>query len=185
MTFSFFILYTGLQNENDRAGYRYKGRNGLGSAIFQLLKVILKKVKGTSFGRAAFSYSVVQPHLWHFNFPCLLGYIRKLAFWSPWGNYFTPAFVCSHFLCPEKFTLGQFRIRTTDLSICRRTSYHHDIYLKIYLISVRIVRISIQTLKLLYVFISQIHVPSVGVHVQEPGSNKDIPCLYWYALPGR
>ena len=29
-----------------------------------------------------------------------------------------------HFQCPEKFTLCQRRIRTKDLSICIRTSYH-------------------------------------------------------------
>ena len=29
-----------------------------------------------------------------------------------------------HFLCPEKFTLGQCRIRTTELSLCRRMRYH-------------------------------------------------------------
>ena len=29
-----------------------------------------------------------------------------------------------HFLCPEKFMLGQCRIRTTDLSIFSRTCYH-------------------------------------------------------------
>ena len=74
-------------------------------------------------------------------------------FGSPWGNYFTPSLVCSqhtvprniklaqtlsgyqftpwssgtskiYFLCPEKFTLGQCRNRTTDLSICSQTRYH-------------------------------------------------------------
>ena len=29
-----------------------------------------------------------------------------------------------NFLCPEKFTLGQCRIRTKDISICSRTRYH-------------------------------------------------------------
>ena len=87
------------------------------------------------------------------DFSWSLGYFRKLAFWSPWGNYFTPGFCAAnirrpgitctdtalsgyqfipwssgasdiHLLCPEKFTLGQCRFRTTELSICRRTGYH-------------------------------------------------------------
>ena len=74
--------------------------------------------------------------------------------WATLGNYFTSGFVCSqhtapkniklaqtallwyqftlwssgaseiYFLCPEKFALGQCRIRTRDLSICSRTLYH-------------------------------------------------------------
>ena len=118
------------------------------SNLFNLLK------KVTSFGRATFSYSAVQP-LFNINFPWSLDYIRKLAFGSSWGNYFTPGFVCSqhtaprntqlvqaqpsqgtnshllsngaseiHFFCPVKFTLGHGRIRTTDLSICSWTRYH-------------------------------------------------------------
>ena len=87
------------------------------------------------------------------NFPWSLSYIRKLAFGSPWGNYFTPGFVYSlhtapwnikfaqtppsqgtnshiverslgDVLCPEKFMLGQCRIQATDLSICSRTCHH-------------------------------------------------------------
>ena len=37
--------------------------------------------------------------------------------WSSWASEI-------HFLCPEKFRLGQCRIRTTDFSICIRTCYH-------------------------------------------------------------
>ena len=46
------------------------------------------------FGRAAFSYSAVQ-QTFDINFPWLLGYIKKLAFGSSWGNYFTTGFVCT------------------------------------------------------------------------------------------
>ena len=98
-----------------------------------------------------YSFSAIQPHF-DINFPWSLGYIGKLVFWCPWGNYFTPGFVCIqltvprniklaltlpcqaspgssralkiHFLCPEKFTLGQCRVRTRDLSICSRTHNH-------------------------------------------------------------
>ena len=35
-----------------------------------------------------------------FNFPWPLGYIRKLAFRSPGGSYFTPGFVCSQHTPP-------------------------------------------------------------------------------------
>ena len=86
------------------------------------------------------------------HFPWSLGYIRKLVFGSPWGNYFTPGFVCNqhkaprniilsdtalsgypftpsgasdiHFFCSEKFMSNHCRIRTTDLSIYSRTRYH-------------------------------------------------------------
>ena len=71
-----------------------------------------------------------------------LGFIKKLACESPWGNYFIPRAQelqpplrvpihilvewssDIHFLCPEKFALGQSRIRTRDLLICSPTSYH-------------------------------------------------------------
>ena len=111
----------------------------------------IKTLKVTSLSRAAFSYSAVQPSF-DVNFPLSSIYIRKLAFGSPWGNYFTPGFVCNirrpvasnvhshrphrvpihflvewslgnvYFFCPEKFTLGQ--CRTTDISICSRTLYN-------------------------------------------------------------
>ena len=42
-----------------------------------------------------------------FNFPWLLGYIRKLAFGTPWGNYFTPGFVCSQYKAPRNIKLSQ------------------------------------------------------------------------------
>ena len=44
--------------------------------------------KFTSFGRAAFTYSAVQPYF-NINFPWSLGYIRKLLFGTLWGTYFT------------------------------------------------------------------------------------------------
>ena len=95
--------------------------------------------KVTSFGRSA-----ILSHPLTFNFPWSLGYTRKLAFESPLEEniqsrfYVQPTYcaqeyqTCTytvilgyqftlaseiHFSCPEKFTLGQCRIRTTDLSI--------------------------------------------------------------------
>ena len=75
--------------------------------------------------------ATIQPFIYplKFNFPWSLGYIRKLAFRSPWGNYFGAMEYLAqvseiHFLCPEKFALGQCRIRTTDISICSRTRFH-------------------------------------------------------------
>ena len=89
-----------------------------------------------------------------FNFLWSLGYFRKLAFGSPWGNISLPVCVqqiygaqeyqtCTetalsgyqfttwssgtseiYVLCSQKFRLDQCMIRTTDLSICRRTRYH-------------------------------------------------------------
>ena len=101
------------------------------------------KLADKSFCRAAFSYSTTP---WTFNFPWSLAYIRNLAFGSPWGNYSLPVLCAAnirrpgipsvHIHCPlrlpihtfgrvepEKFTLGQSGVRTTDLSICRRTHY--------------------------------------------------------------
>ena len=79
-----------------------------------------------------------------FSHPRLLGYFRKLAFGSPLGICFTSGLCAANirhpgisnfhrpvlpgyhftswssggiFLCSEKLTLGQGRIRTTDLSI--------------------------------------------------------------------
>ena len=53
--------------------------------------------------------SAIQPfnHPLTFNFPWSLGYIRKLAFGSPWGNYFTPGFVCSQHTVPRNIKLAQ------------------------------------------------------------------------------
>ena len=50
----------------------------------------------------------LQPfsHNLTFNFPWSLGYIRKLAFGCPWGNYFTPSFVCTTYGAQE-FKLAQ------------------------------------------------------------------------------
>ena len=47
--------------------------------------------------------SAIQPfnHPLTFNFSWSLGYIRKLAFGSPWGNYFTPGFVFSQHTMPR------------------------------------------------------------------------------------
>ena len=42
-----------------------------------------------------------------FNFPRSLGYIRKLTFGSPWGNYFTTGFVCSQETAPWNINLAQ------------------------------------------------------------------------------
>ena len=59
--------------------------------------------KKTWFGRAAFSYSTVQPPF-DINFPWSLGYIRKLAFalWfrSHWGIYFTLGLFAGNILRP-------------------------------------------------------------------------------------
>ena len=85
-----------------------------------------------------------------FNFLRSLGYIRKLTFWSPRGKklhsqfyvqttyddlqrhsplryQFTPLSSGAseiYFSCTEKFTLGQCRIRTMDLSIYNLTRYY-------------------------------------------------------------
>ena len=56
------------------------------------------------------------------NFAWSMGNIRKLAFASPWGAYFTPSLsnnsrivrVEIRFIGSEYFTLGQHRIRTMD-----------------------------------------------------------------------
>ena len=121
---------------------------------FEFQRKLDQKLKVNSFGRASFSYLAIQPPI-DINFPWSLGFIRKLAFGSCWGNYFTPGFVCSQhkgvqkyqtytdialsgyqftfwssgaseilLLYPEKFTLGQCRIRTRDLSIMSQTYYH-------------------------------------------------------------
>ena len=49
--------------------------------------------------------SAIQPfsHTLIFNLPWSLGYmyITKLAFWSPWENYFTPVFLCSQHTVPR------------------------------------------------------------------------------------
>ena len=92
--------------------------------------------KSLVFCRAAFSYSAVQTSF-DINFPWSLGFIKKLAFGSPWGNYFTPGLSSAnrrrpgilnlhrhrhsgyHF--PPLSLLGQCRIRTTDLLIFSRT----------------------------------------------------------------
>ena len=92
-------------------------------------------------------HSTIQSFSHHMTIINLLrsfGYIMKLGFGSPWQNYFTPGFVCSQHMAPrnikfaqtlpshctnshlgrvepqspEKFMLGQCRIRTTDLLIC-------------------------------------------------------------------
>ena len=64
------------------------------------LKCHLKKLKLSVLVR---SLSVIQPfnHPLTFNFPKSLGYIRKLAFRSLWGNYFTLGFVCIHKTAPS------------------------------------------------------------------------------------
>ena len=49
---------------------------------------------------------------------CTDGVVLGYQF-TPWSSLASGI----HFLCPEKFTLGQCRIRTTDLSICSRTCY--------------------------------------------------------------
>ena len=65
-----------------------------------------KGFKVTSFGRATFRFSAFQPPF-DINFPWSLGYIRKLVFGSPWGNYFTPSFVCSQHTVPRNIELTQ------------------------------------------------------------------------------
>ena len=50
------------------------------------------KVKGNSFDRATLNYSSVQLPF-DINFPWSLVYIRKIAFGSPYRNYFTLGFV--------------------------------------------------------------------------------------------
>ena len=89
-----------------------------------------------------------------FYFPWPLSFIRKQAFMSHWETIslsvcLQPAYGAEeyqtcidtallryqftpwssgaseiHFLCPEKFTLGQCKILSADLSICSRTHYH-------------------------------------------------------------
>ena len=68
------------------------------------------KLKLPVFGRTAFSYSTLT-----FNFPWSFDYIRKLAFGSPWGNYFTPGFVQPTYGAQEYQTctgtaLSQYRV---------------------------------------------------------------------------
>ena len=102
-------------------------KNGHGGDYFSF------KVKVTSFGRAAFINLAVQPPFYLVNGlheetillqvlcaatdtdTVLSGYQ-----FIPWSSEASEI----HFLWPEKFTLGQCRIRTTDLSICSRTRYH-------------------------------------------------------------
>ena len=43
----------------------------------------------------------------HPNFPWSFGYIRKLAFESPWGNYFTPGLVCRQYTAHMNIKLAQ------------------------------------------------------------------------------
>ena len=54
----------------------------------------------------------IQPfsHPLTFNFPWSLGYIRKLAFGSPWGSYFTPGFVCSQHMAPRNINLHRHHL---------------------------------------------------------------------------
>ena len=56
--------------------------------------------------------SAIQPfrHPLTFKFPWPLGYIRRLAFGSPWGSYFTPGFVCSQHTAPRNIKLAQCHI---------------------------------------------------------------------------
>ena len=98
--------------------------------------------------------SAIHPfnHPLTLNFPWSLGYIRKLALGSLWGQLyysrfcvqttygahefqtctdtalsgyqFTPRSSGDSFLVPEKFTLGQCRIRTMDILISSRTRNH-------------------------------------------------------------
>ena len=111
--------------------------------------------------------SAVQPPF-DINFPWSMGYIKKVVFRFPgetislpvcvkpaYGTHeyqtltdtalswylFTPWLSVAseiHFLCSENFMLGQGRIQTTDLSMCRWIQYHwnnvpwwwtHEIYL--------------------------------------------------------
>ena len=51
--------------------------------------------------------SAIQPPFNTFNFHWSLGYIRKLAFGSCWGNYFSPSFVCSQHMAPRNIKLAQ------------------------------------------------------------------------------
>ena len=111
------------------------------------------KVIVISFERATFSYSTVQPPF-DINFSSSLVYIRKLVFGCPCGKCFTPALCVAnlqhiriynlhrhtlssyqftpwssgalaiHFLCPEKFTLGQGGVQISDLLICCQTHHH-------------------------------------------------------------
>ena len=51
---------------------------------------LINKVKVTSFGRVAFSYSAVQP-LFDIQLPLVIGLQKE----SPWGNYFTPGLIAA------------------------------------------------------------------------------------------
>ena len=55
--------------------------------------------------------SAIQPfsHPLTFNLPWSLGYIRKLAFWSPWGNYFNPGFLCRQQKASRNIKLAQIQ----------------------------------------------------------------------------
>ena len=69
--------------------------------------------KVISFGRAAFSRSAT---LWHLASPCWsLGYIRKLAFGSPWENCFTPGFVSTQAHRVPIHTLVEWSLRDSFL----------------------------------------------------------------------
>ena len=71
--------------------HRYQTHFQYYTLIYSILIVTV-----TSIGRATFSYSAIQPPF-DINFHQSLGYIRKQASWSPWGNYLTPGFVCSQY----------------------------------------------------------------------------------------
>ena len=115
-------------------------RPQLGNLIYFLLQIKLPVLVGP--------LSAIQPfnHPLTFNFPWSLGYIRKSTFRvSPGETISLPFFFVaprnfklaqtppsqgtnSHLdrvelRSPEKFTLGQCRIRTRDLSIFNRTRY--------------------------------------------------------------
>ena len=54
-------------------------------------------------------FSAIQPSSQPltFNFPWSLCYIRKLAFWSPWENYFSPGIECNQHTGPRYIILAQ------------------------------------------------------------------------------
>ena len=89
--------------------------------------------------------SAIQPfsHPLTFNFPWSLGFIRKLAFGSPWGNYFTTGFVCIQHTAPKNIKLPS-KYRSDYINIVR-TKYRTD-----YISIVRTVQISLSSLPYIY-----------------------------------
>ena len=74
-----------------------------GNIFFKAWCMICLQSQSYQFCRAAFNYSDVQASfdkLW-------LDYIYKLAFGSPWRNYFNAGFICSQHTAPRNIKLAQ------------------------------------------------------------------------------